>query len=119
MVALDRQLGRQPDQNSTRMAASLTTLAATLDFKQVDHVLLSEQGRSVQAGQNVFIVQGDPKDPAHLRAHLPTEQAVGTSVEASFRQLAALDQRLTPSHGASPVVQQQDAPEHGTRAIGG
>lgn len=47
--------------------------------------------RGVHGGENVFVVQGDPANPAHLRAHMKTEQALGTPEEQSFeraRQLA-------------------------------
>ncbi|MCE4372837.1 XVIPCD domain-containing protein [Xanthomonas hortorum] len=42
--ALDRQLGRQPDQSSACMTASLTTLAAANGLDRVDHVSLSKDG---------------------------------------------------------------------------
>lgn len=118
--ALDRQIGHAPDERSACMKASLTALAATYDFKSVDRVLLSEQGQHVQAGQNVFIVQGDPKDPAHLRAHMPTDQAVGTSVELSFRALAQREQQHQPQPAIDLAVpQQQEEAGRGARTTGG
>ncbi len=47
--------------------------------------------RGVHGGENVFALQGDPANPARLRAHMKTEQALGTPEEQSFeraRQLA-------------------------------
>lgn len=70
---LDARLGRTPDQHSACMAASLTTLAATSGLERVDHVLLSVQGTHTAPGERVFVVQGDPGNPAHQRAHMPTE----------------------------------------------
>ncbi|WP_115559370.1 XVIPCD domain-containing protein [Xanthomonas dyei] len=117
--ALDQHLGRQPDQSSACMKASLTTLAAANGLQRVDHVLLSTTTDRTQAGQNVFVVQGDPKDPAHLRAHMPTEQAVATPVETSFRELAQVDQRQQQLQTAQTLAQQQDAPSHGARTLAG
>jgi hypothetical protein len=115
--ALDQQLGRLSDHSSERMKASLTTLAAANGLERVDQVQLSKDSGQTRAGQNVFIVQGDPTNPAHLRAHLPTDQAVSTPVEASFRELAQLDQRQQSLQNAQAVTQQQDAPGHGPRTL--
>ncbi|CAD0359115.1 hypothetical protein LYZ86_04510 [Xanthomonas hortorum pv. cynarae] len=117
--ALDRQLGRQPDQRSACMTASLTTLAAANGLDRVDHVSLSQDGSDAQAGQYVFVVQGDPKNPAHLRAHMPTDQAVTTPVETSFRELAQIDQRQQlQQQNAQTLAQQQEAPTQGGRTLG-
>src|SRR3546814_2573515 len=39
-----------------------------------------------------LVVQGALGDPAHRRAHMRTDAAVATGAEASFREIAALDQ---------------------------
>ena len=91
--ALDARLGRAPDAHSARMAASLTTLAASSGLDRVDHVLLSVQGTHTEAGERVFVVQGDPGDPAHQRAHMQTGQATTAPPEQSFQQLAVVDQQ--------------------------
>lgn len=116
--ALDRQLGRSPDQNSACMTASLTTLAAANGFERVDHVLLSERSGQVQAGQNVIIVQGARDDPAHLRAHMPTDQAIGTPVETSQRDLAQIAQRQAQALDAPTQSLQQAEHSHGARTLG-
>ncbi|WP_274392998.1 XVIPCD domain-containing protein [Xanthomonas campestris] len=101
------------------MTASLTTLAAANGLDRVDHVSLSKDGSDAQAGQYVFVVQGDPKNPAHLRAHMPTDQAVTTPVETSFRELAQIDQRQQlQQQNAQTLAQQQEAPTHGARTLG-
>lgn len=111
--ALDRQLGRSPDADSACMAASVTDLAARNGLQRVDHVLLSEHGRTAQPGELVFVVQGDPKDPAHLRAHMSTEEAIRTPVAQSFERLAEFDrqQALVQAQqvAVQQTVQQQDA----------
>lgn len=111
--ALDQQLGRPSDHISERMKASLTTLAVANGLERVDHVQLSKEGGQVRAGQHVFIVQGDPTNPAHLRAHLPTDQAVSTPIETSFRQLAQIDLRQQSLQNTQAVTQQQDTLAHG------
>lgn len=91
--ALDARLGRAPDAHSACMAASLTTLAASNGLERVDHVLLSVQGSHTEAGERVFVVQGDPGDPAHRRAQMQTGQATTTPPEHSFQLLAVVDQQ--------------------------
>lgn len=107
--ALDARLGRTPDHHSACMAASLTTLAASNGLERVDHVLLSVRGTETAAGERVFVVQGAPGDPAHQRAHMPTEQATSTSTEQSFLQLAALD-RHQEREQAQQLQREQDVP---------
>lgn len=124
--ALDRQLGRSPDAASACMAASATDLAARSGLTQVDHVLLSERGRTAQAGELMFVVQGDPKDPAHLRAQMPTEDAVRTPVAVSFERLAEFDreqalaqaqQQAARQHGAQLQETQQEAQHQGAMSL--
>lgn len=90
--AIDAAHGRTPDQTSARLTAALLPLAKEGGLSRVDHVLMSEANhRGVHGGENVFVVQGEPSNPAHLRAHMKTEQALGTPEEQSFeraRQLA-------------------------------
>ena len=99
--ALDRQLGRTSDARSACMKASLAELAIRNGLDRVDHVLLSIRSGEVQAGQNVFVVQGALGDPAHRRAHMRTDAAVAKEPEASFREIAALD------HGRSGYAVEQ------------
>ncbi|MBF9172601.1 hypothetical protein JH314_21660 [Xanthomonas campestris] len=106
--ALDQQLGRVPDEKSACMAASLTNLAVTNGLERVDHVLLSDQAKPASLGKNVFIVQGELSDPAHLRAHMSADQAISTPVEASFRELAQVEQRNVAMQSQQALTQQQD-----------
>ncbi|MCS3848037.1 hypothetical protein GGR70_003070 [Xanthomonas campestris] len=106
--ALDQQLGRASDEKSACMAASLTNLAVTNGLERVDHVLLSDQAKPASLGQNVFIVQGELSDPAHLRAHMSADQAISTPVEASFRELAQVEQRNVAMQSQQALTQQQD-----------
>jgi len=87
VAALDAQHGRPFDQTSERLAASLTVLAREQGLQQVDHVLVSNATAQHPAGHNVFVVQGDPANPAHLRAMMPTAVAAQTPVEQSMQKL--------------------------------
>ncbi|MQS43503.1 hypothetical protein KFS86_00390 [Xanthomonas translucens pv. hordei] len=118
--ALDRQLGRSPDAASACMAASLTDLAARSGLERVDRVLLSEGGRNAQAGERVFVVQGDPKDPDHRWAQMPTDEAVHTPVAQSFERLAEFDQQQALAQTQQAAMQQevqQQAQRQGAVAI--
>ncbi|PPT57202.1 hemolysin [Xanthomonas arboricola] len=85
--AIDAQAGRTPDENSERLIASVMTLARQNNLDRADHVVLSQQTTDSPAGRNVFVVQGELNNPAHLRAHMPTDVAVQTPVEQSLQQL--------------------------------
>ncbi|MBB4130419.1 hypothetical protein GGR62_001173 [Xanthomonas campestris] len=41
----------------------------------------------------MFVVQGEPSNPAHLRANMPTDVAVSTPVEQLLAKLQELDAR--------------------------
>ena len=98
VAALDAQHGRPFDQTSERLTASLTVLAREQGLQQVDHVLVSNATAQQPAGHNVFVVQGDPANPAHLRAMIPTAVAAQTPVEQSMQKLGL---------GAQPPVEVQ------------
>jgi hypothetical protein len=84
--ALDAKHGRSFDEVSERMTASLLVLAKDNDLERVDHVLVSNATREHPAGHTLFVVQGEPSNPAHQRAAMPTELAAQTSVEESLQQ---------------------------------
>lgn len=91
--AEDARLGRESDDASRRMAASLLLLAVTHRFERIDAVTLSCKGDAAHPGEYAFIVQGAVDDPAHLRAEIPTVEALREAPEASFRALDVLNQR--------------------------
>jgi hypothetical protein len=115
VAALDAQHGRPFDQTSERLAASLTVLAREQGLQQVDHVLVSNATANQPAGHNIFVVQGDPANPAHLRAMMPTAVAAQTPVEQSMQKLGlgmqqpAMEQ--LPEQQAREQEQQQN-PAH-------
>ncbi|UYK86917.1 hypothetical protein NG827_15650 [Xanthomonas sacchari] len=112
---LDARLGRASDEHSERMSASLAHLAKEHRLERIDHVLLSEQTPRAAAGATVFVVQGEPGNPAHLRAGMPTDVAVNTPVEQSLAQLQALDARTVAQSQAQEqaLAQEQGAKQRG------
>ena len=92
VAALDAKHGRSFDDTSERLTASLTALAVENKLQRADHVVLSQETPDVAAGRNVFIVQGELRDPAQLRAAMATDVAVQTPVEQSFQRLEAVGQ---------------------------
>ncbi|WP_249404455.1 XVIPCD domain-containing protein [Stenotrophomonas sp. CFBP 13724] len=92
VASLDAAHGRTPDENSERMCGSLFCLAKENGLSRVDHVLLSQANEQGHAGTNVFVVQGDPSDPAHLRASMPTAVAAQTPVHESMEQAQHINQ---------------------------
>jgi hypothetical protein len=112
---LDAASGRTFDASSERMTASLLTLAKDNGLTRVDHVLLSEETKNLPAAQNLFVVQGDPQDPAKLRAHMPTAQAAQQPVQESFAQLETVNQRLAQERSQEQVLEQQRAQEQQQR----
>ncbi|MEN5287370.1 XVIPCD domain-containing protein [Stenotrophomonas lactitubi] len=83
---LDAKHGRSFDATSERITASLLVLAKDNDLSHVDHVLVSNATAAHPAGHNLFVVQGEANDPAHLRASMPTAEAAQTPVEESLLQ---------------------------------
>lgn len=107
---LDESMGRTYDDASERMACSVAVLARGNGLTQIDHVLLSIDGHSTRAGQNVFVVQGDPSDPAKRRAHMATSEAIATPVEQSLERLQALSETATRTAAVEEVQRQQRRP---------
>jgi len=97
VAVLDAQAGRTHDESSERLTASVMALARQHHLERADHVMLSAQTSDNPAGRNVFVVQGEPNDPAHLRASMPTDLAVQTPVEQSLQrlQVASMEREQT------------------------
>lgn len=104
--ALDAKHGRSFDHTSERMAASLTVLAKDNDLERVDHVLVSNATAEHPAGHTLFLVQGEPADPAHHRASMPTEVAAQTSAEESMQQFDVVSREAQQRLIANQMEQQ-------------
>jgi len=112
--AMERSLGRHPDGNSERLKASLLLTARQNGFARVDHVVLSEARGPVQAGQQVFAVQGRLDDPASRRVHVATQQALATPARVSWTRLADVEamERVQPRNTYAHAVAARHG-EHG------
>lgn len=97
--ALDAECGRAPDAISERMVLRLIPLARQAGLKRVDHVVLSRHLGEVESGELVFVVQGELDDPAHVRAHVTTQEAVDMPREASLARLDAVYRELAAQRG--------------------
>lgn len=104
--ALDAKHGRSFDEVSERMTASLLVLAKDNDLERVDHVLVSNATREHPAGHTLFVVQGEPSNPAHQRAAMPTELAAKTSVEESLQQFDSVSREAHQRALANQMDQQ-------------
>lgn len=92
VTALDTRHGRTSDETSERMTASLLVLAKDSGLERVDHVLLSNATAENKAAHYVFVVQGEPGNPAHQRGAMPTAQAAQTPVAESLQQFDVVSQ---------------------------
>jgi len=118
VAALDAQHGRPFDQTSERLTASLTVLAREQGLQQVDHVLVSNATAQHPAGHNVFVVQGDPANPAHLRAMMPTAVAAQTPVEQSMQKLGLGVQHPVQAGQQTLDAQAQDPQQNPVHRLG-
>ena len=58
-------------------------------------LMRDQSGRVIEGVfSNLFIVQGDLRDPAHRRATVNVEQAINTPVEQSDQKLLAANQTI-------------------------
>lgn len=118
VAALDAQHGRPFDQTSERLTASLTVLAREHGLQQVDHVLVSNATAQHPAGHTIFVVQGDPANPAHLRAMMPTAVAAQTPVEQSMQKLGLDVQRPVQAEQQALDAQAQDHQQNPVHRLG-
>ncbi|WP_242112844.1 XVIPCD domain-containing protein [Luteimonas aquatica] len=110
---LDAAHGRPFDDTSERISASLLPLAKENGITRVDEVMLSNgRNPNVAPGQNIFLVQGSPDDPAMQRAHMPTQLAAQASVAESMERLATINQTLEQQtrQASLEAPRQQQAP---------
>lgn len=115
VAALDEKHGRAFDTTSENLTASLTVKAREHGLERADHVVVSNATAQHPAGHNIFVVQGDLANPAHLRAMLPTAEAAQVPAEQSLQKLGITAQQ--PSLGLQAEQQaheqeQQQNPAH-------
>lgn len=113
---LDAQLGRVPDANSNRMAASAALLASQSGLDRIDHVVLSTGNDRVKAGENMIVMQGGLNDPARLSAHMKTSDALAAPVEHSLSLLASANTPPNPAQRQDMDSPIQSAAPHSRTA---
>ncbi|WP_367344949.1 XVIPCD domain-containing protein [Stenotrophomonas bentonitica] len=106
---LDAANGRSFDPTSERISASLLVLAKENGLSRVDHVVLSDRTANAPAAENIFVVQGERGDPAHLRAAMPTAVAAQTPVEASLERSEQLSQQQLVAQNEQSQTQEREA----------
>ncbi|MFP7722372.1 XVIPCD domain-containing protein [Lysobacter sp. A3-1-A15] len=106
---LDRELGRTPDEASERMSASLAVLAQSRGLTRIDHVVLSAQTDALGKGANVFVIQGEPSDPARRVGHMRTHDAIAATVEQSLERLADRTQAASPQPAMPAPAEREPA----------
>lgn len=105
---LDAESGKQWDESSQRMSASLLVLAKEQGLARVDHVVLNNPTESLARGEKVFIVEGAMDDPAQRRGTMSTMDALRTSEAESLHRAEALAVNL--EQPSAQQVHAQDGP---------
>ncbi|WP_425509747.1 XVIPCD domain-containing protein [Xanthomonas euroxanthea] len=109
---LEQGLGREYDENSSRLAASSASLAREHGLSRIDHVVLSEKTATARQGENVFVVEGALNDPAHKMAHMRTGDAIAQPVAYSLAQLQSLGETQQQLQQHEQLREQAIAPQH-------
>ena len=89
VAALDTRLGREQDQASVRVTASLYAGARAAGMDHADRVLMG----GTPSAPVMFAVQGSRDDPGHLRAQVSIEAALATQVATSLEAASRLPGR--------------------------
>jgi hypothetical protein len=99
VAGIDKRFNRTYDETSERISLGLLTLATEKGLDRVDHVLLGNPPPD-GSERRMFVVQGEPQNPAHVRASLTASELATTPVERSFEKL---DKMLQGQVGAVAV----------------
>lgn len=100
---LEHGRGRDYDEQSACMVASVACLAKANGLTGIDHVVLSVPRGDLGKSENLFVIQGGLSDPAHHRAHMKTQDAIDMPVERSLAQLQAYSD-MQQRQPAPPVM---------------
>lgn len=114
--AMDRSLGRTPDQASDRVAAALCAECRANGINRVDGVVLGQKGTSAQPGEYVFAYSGSLERPNDW-VGVKTAEAVRTPVDESLAKAETL-QREQALDAQRIALAQQQSSEASVRSIG-
>src|SRR3546814_3145782 len=81
---VDDGIGKPHDEASERMSRCLLAQCREAGLRRVDHVVMGTNGT------NLFAVEGQLTDPAHLRTHVATAQSIRTRSEEHTSELQSL-----------------------------
>ncbi len=111
VYAVDRAMGRTPDEASDRVAAALCADCRANGLTRVDGVVLGQKGGSAQPGEYVFAYSGSSERPSDW-VGVKTAEAVQTPVEQSLAKAETLQrqQALEAQQMAQAPQQVSDAP---------
>ena len=105
---LDAESGKQWDESSQRMSASLLVLAKEQGLSRVDHVVLNNPTECLARGESVFIVEGAMDDPAQRRGTMNTMDALRAPEAESLHRADSLAANLEQQ--SAQQVHAQDGP---------
>jgi hypothetical protein len=104
-MAIDAEIGHAPDQKSDNLSAAVTVAARRSGLKQIDHVVLSEDGSAA------FAVQGELRSPTQQIAQpVDTTQAVQTSIAQSSASMAQVNQQQAQAPTAAQTTLEAQPP---------
>jgi hypothetical protein len=107
----DAELGREPDENSRRIALASAGIAARGGYRQIDDVVFNVATDRLNAGERFFVLQGGRDDPAHLRESMLTRDALAMAPEQAQREMAQLDAVWTRSRTAQDAQRLPASPQ--------
>ncbi len=114
---LDAQHGRTFDAASERMSMSLLALAKQNGISRVDDVAVNNRTPNLQAGELVFLVQGNRSDPAMQRESMPTAVAAQTPVNDSMQRIEVANQQMAQQSVREEALQHGEDPNRGPRVV--
>ena len=89
VAGIDKRFNRPYDETSERISVGLLTLAREKGLDRVDHVLLGNLPPD-GSERRMFVVQGEPQNPAHVRASLTADELASTPLERSYERLSKM-----------------------------
>lgn len=101
IALLDRAHGRESDAQREPLSYALLGLAKANGLTAVDHVVISVNGPGVNAGENIFVVQGGLKEPTNRVAYMRTEDALQAQPAEVLSRIEALERAAVQTRDAS------------------
>ena len=104
VLKIDAQIGHTSDQKSDNLSAAVAVAARSSGLKQIDHVVMSDDG------SKAFAVQGDLQSfTKQVAQPVPTAQAVQTSIAQSTAAMEQATQRHPPLAPTAAQNPQQES----------